>query len=296
MKKKLIIVISITILIIAVIAGLLLYISSLSTTVPSIINMTADNAKNKLNDAGFTNISFVADKSGDSSFMLDYSNWTVIAQTPSVNSSIKKSDEITVTCKKTTEIQRDADKKDQAKLNTQINEIKSQLDTLVSSSVENAMSKVSELGFTATYLHEQSGLDFTEEISGYDEEQLNGWIVTEVSDFDFDNKTVIITINTSENIDDKQDNEASINELDSKLDSAHAWQAVETYGKSQYPHGFKLHYITDAQTTQPSDENTWFLKSSATVTNAYNAKEELTCEAHVSGTTDNPQVIDFIVY
>ena len=47
----------------------------------------------------------------------------------------------------------------------------------------------------------------------------------------------------------------------------------------------------------PSDENTWFYKATADVTNAFGAKQKgLTYECSVTGTTDAPQVVDFNVY
>ena len=85
--------------------------------------------------------------------------------------------------------------------------------------------------------------------------------------------------------------------LDGKLPVSNAWTAVKSYGKQQYPYGFKLHDIMGVLAETAQDENTWFLKATCDVTNEYGAKaKDLVCEAEVAGTKDSPEVISFTVY
>lgn len=86
--------------------------------------------------------------------------------------------------------------------------------------------------------------------------------------------------------------------LEQKLSPAAALGACRQYGKRQYPYGFKTHDILGViQDFTPKDDNTWFYKATADVTNQYGAKAKgLTYECTVTGTTEAPQVIGFNVY
>lgn len=171
------------------------------------------------------------------------------------------------------------------------------LESLSGSSLADAINLIAECGYAATYKHADSMLDYTEEISVLsDDEKANKWIIVECENIDTDSKTIELTINTKENIAENEAQEAMVEKLNAKLGAAYAWQAVKAYGETEYPYGFDLHYIMGVLAEQAVDENTWFLKATVTVTNMYNAKQELTCEANVTGTDDNPEVIDFKVY
>lgn len=86
--------------------------------------------------------------------------------------------------------------------------------------------------------------------------------------------------------------------LEQKLSTSAALSACKQYGKQQYPYGFKTHDITGViQDFTPKDDNTWFYKATADVTNQYGAKAKgLNYECTVTGTTAAPQVIEFNVY
>lgn len=85
--------------------------------------------------------------------------------------------------------------------------------------------------------------------------------------------------------------------LRAKLDVWYAWDAVERYGKRQYPYGFKLEKIKGKLAETVEDENTWFLKATCEVKNEYGTwMKNLVCEASVSGTTESPRIDYFIVY
>lgn len=176
------------------------------------------------------------------------------------------------------------------------NMVVTKLKELEGASLADAMSTVEENGYTATYKHEQSGYDFTEEIKAFDSDQIAKYVITEVNNIDASSKKVYFTINTQENIDKNNKAKEMEETLSSKLESSYAWQAASDYGKNEYPFGFKLHYIKGKLAQEAVDENTWYLKATCTVTNGYNASMEMECEAKVTGTNDNPEVIEFNVY
>ena len=83
--------------------------------------------------------------------------------------------------------------------------------------------------------------------------------------------------------------------LQERLDVAVAMTAMEQYGQSQYPYGFKLNIWADNNQDVAEDENTWFLRYEVTITNAFGAEYKATACARVSGTTDSPYVEEFWV-
>lgn len=54
--------------------------------------------------------------------------------------------------------------------------------------------------------------------------------------------------------------------------------------------------VTGMTVEEAQDGDTWYLKAGCTVTNEYGVEIKATCEAKVTGTTNNPEVIDFNVY
>ena len=172
-----------------------------------------------------------------------------------------------------------------------------QLNRLVGKNLLEVKNKIPEIGYTPKYFHARaSDEDFTDWFAGYTDEELQEWIVTEVRNINAENKTVEIVVNTAENIANDQAAEAQLKALEEKLNVSSAWIAVKSYGEAMYPYGFKLHNFVGKLAESPSDDNTWFLKAECTVTNAFNAEAKLVCEAHVTGTTNNPQIVDFVVY
>lgn len=162
--------------------------------------------------------------------------------------------------------------------------------------VVEALSEVHALGYSAELLHDYTEMDLTSEIESYDEETQRGFQVVRIGEVDSGSMNVVLYVDSITNMKEKQDKEDRQNSLTEKLDPFYAWYAVEDYGDTQYPYGFKLHYIMGQLAQEPIDENTWFLKATCTVENAYGNKSEMTCEAKVTGTTDNPSVIEFNVY
>lgn len=171
-----------------------------------------------------------------------------------------------------------------------------QINALVGKNVNEAKSVISSLNYTATYLHENTLEDFTS-MMGYEEEsELNNWLIREVFDLDSSNKEVTFYVNHTENIERIEKEDQQRKQLEAKLDPIDAWEAAQSYGKKQYPYGFKLHYLVGRLAERPEDDNTWFLKATCTIENEYGNKYDANCEAKVTGTTDNPVVTYFVVY
>lgn len=169
------------------------------------------------------------------------------------------------------------------------------LKELINKPLSEAIKTSKDLGFSINYKHANTGYDFSKEVSVFDDDELSRWIVTDCSDIDINKKTATFSINTTENVAQNNEAEKLKESLESKLDTTTAWNAVTAYGKTVYPYGFKIDYYS-GYTAEPKDENTWFLKATAKVTNEYNAKMDIVFEAYVTGSNDNPEVTEFNIY
>lgn len=159
------------------------------------------------------------------------------------------------------------------------------INSFVGQPLQGLMDKLSEIGYTGTYLAD--GVDFTSFIDSMAADYSVGSV--EINEAD---KTVTANIVLTSNLEAAGAEDA----LSAKLDTGASWTAVENYGETQYPYGFELHYLMGKIAEEAYDENTWFLKAECTVTNESGAEVEGTCEAKVTGTTDSPQVTEFTVY
>lgn len=177
-------------------------------------------------------------------------------------------------------------------------EVNSDFDVLKNRPLIEAIEKTNELGYTATYTHDSSKQDFTDTINMYynnDKDELSKWVIVDIGRVNSNEKTVNFTINTKENIEQNQENKTMEEVLSTKLSQTNAWNAINEYGRTLYPYGFNVKEF-NGYTVKAKDENTWFIKATAKITNEYNAKTEIEFEAYVSGTNDNPEVIEFNIY
>lgn len=251
--------------------------------IQSVVDKKADEAESILKEAGFNKILLTPNESSQSSMVIDSTNWVVVSQEPAAGTAVSSLDtEINLICEKTSE--------------KELNAVNSEIEKLVNGSLTDAIAKIKELGYTAKYTHASSGLDFTNEITAFDDTELAKWVIVEYKNIDTTAKTIELIINTKNNITNAQKEDAKQKALDAKLSSSHAWQAVEAYGKEQYPYGFDLHWIGGNLATEAKDETTWHLKATVTITNENNVKSEKECEAYVTGTSEKPEVTQFDVY
>ncbi len=159
-----------------------------------------------------------------------------------------------------------------------------QLDGYIGKPLSDFMKQVEKLGYTATYFNQ--GYDYTEILSFYTEEDCESLII-EYVDEDPNKKIVYVNILPKENYELKQQEVA----LEEKLTAISSWMAAEKYGKYYYGESFELHYFLGKIAEDAEDENTWFLKAECTV-----GDYKRVCEAYVTGTTDNPEVISFDIH
>lgn len=251
-------------------------------TVPDVVGKTLSEAESTLNDEGFTRIE-VESESGD--LVISKSDWAVISQTPEAGEEASENDTIVLRVENIIEKEQEEIKKEEEEISA-----------LAGGKMADAMSVLSNLGYTVVYEHERTGLDFAGEVGSWGEDELSKWVVTGVDNIDSKEKTVTVRINTQENIDAQIAEENKRKALEEKLPVEYAWQAVEQYGETQYPYGFDLHWMIGKLAEEADDENTWFLKAECKVKNAYGATMQGNCEAQVTGTQDNPQVTYFMVY
>lgn len=282
-------------LLVIVLLGITLVGCSSPKVIPDVIGMTPDEAEEVLKDAGFYSVRL---EDAEGNFALTSTSIEVLSQSPDAGAEAKSSEKIILvvrTNQDASQEEADAAQKERDEKAVEKEEIESTLEALEGKSVLDAEAVVTSLGFTAEYKHSNSGLDYTEEISS--ESDKSRWMIVECKKIDIDQKKITLIINTFENVQNEEANAALVSALNEKLSSGHAWQAVEAYGVLLYPYGFKLHYIVGVLALEAEDENTWYMKATCDVTNEYGATmKDLACEAHVTGTSDNPEVVDFTVY
>lgn len=146
--------------------------------------------------------------------------------------------------------------------------------------VDKTIKKLKQYGYKGEY--SADGVDFTDFIDDFKDDYLTGKM-----EIDNDSKTVKIELVLASNKKAKSDEK----NLESKLEKGASWNAVKHYGEDKYGKDFKLHYLKGKITESMDDKNTWFLKAECTLNG-----EKKTCEAKVSGSTDNPTVKSFDIY
>ena len=169
-------------------------------------------------------------------------------------------------------------------------------DNAVGKPAIDILNELKKLGYTVSFKHAISKMDFTDEVLPVGDDFYIPWIITDVDSYSASSKTASFFINTKEMIDEAQSKSKVADALQAKLDVMDAWQAVESYGTGEFPNGFRVK-LGDRFPPTAEDENTWFLKANYEVKNANNKwVKGGVVEAHVSGTTASPQIVDFKVY
>lgn len=140
-----------------------------------------------------------------------------------------------------------------------------------------------------------SGVNMDKAALETDKKEGVNWVVTEAQG---NGSKVDINIKTTQQVELEQKKQAMYDNLNQKFPADEVFIACRNYGKQQYPYGFKLHSLVGVlQEPTPIDENTWFYKATADITNAFGAKaKDQTMECKVTGTKENPQIVEFNVY
>jgi Uncharacterized protein conserved in bacteria len=72
------------------------------------------------------------------------------------------------------------------------------------------------------------------------------------------------------------------------LTGTYAQAACDTYGKSQFPYGFKAAWIAGKLADRVENDQ-WFFKVTAKVKNEYGAQRETTIECTIAGSNESPE-------
>lgn len=158
-----------------------------------------------------------------------------------------------------------------------------QLDSYIGGELSDLMAAVDELGYTATYFNQ--GEDWTELLT-MDETWPSDFLVGSLNE-DPNAKTVKVHLKLKVNA-EQEEIEAALKE---KLEVGYAWSAAEKYGQDIYGSDFKINYLVGQIDSYAEDADTWSLKAECELHG-----EEKTCEALVTGTTENPEVLSLDVY
>ena len=159
-----------------------------------------------------------------------------------------------------------------------------QLDSYIGGELTDLMAAVEELGYEATYFNQL--VDWTEilpMVDTWSQEFLDGEL-----DVDPDAKTVSVDLKLKVNAEQEEMEGA----LEEKLNTVSAWKAVEKYGRIFYgTDDFEVDYLVGQISAFAEDENTWSLKATGKLYGS-----DVTCEAMVTGTSENPEVLSLNVY
>lgn len=157
--------------------------------------------------------------------------------------------------------------------------------------------ELGRIGYKSEFIHNVTKQDFSESILNSDSEFYVPFVIVKLGHINSETKTALFYIDTTENIERVNEQASIADELNHKLDSNVAWQAVKSYGNEQYIYGFKLHYIKGKLAETVENNDTWFLKAYCDVADVNGIWiKNLICEARVSGSTQNPSVDYFEVY
>ncbi len=149
------------------------------------------------------------------------------------------------------------------------------------------------LGYTATYLDNDTGEDITEKVDAMSWSEKHEYLVLSVESADDVKKEGTFRIDTKDHVARKDDQERLDKELEAKYPYITAFQDVEKYGQSLYPKGFKLHYVLGQQVAEAVDEHTWHLRASCTITQRDGSTVKKDCDAKISGNHDSYTIVSF---
>lgn len=161
--------------------------------------------------------------------------------------------------------------------------------------IRDAKEMAEESGYTFTYTHSHTDMDFTSQIP-LDPEFYDTWLIMGVESVDTKNKTATLLVISEENqqyLESKEQQQAT---LEGKFPKADAWAAMEKYGKDNYPK-FNLKEMGNEIAATARSDSAWFLKTYCTYTDKYGVKwKDKIVEAQISGTPDNPSIDYFYIY
>lgn len=251
-------------------------------TVPDVTGQTIAEATQTLQKAGYYNQT-PQDLDGNPIF-----SGTVTKQTPKAGTKEPTNTKIILTL----ENEETKNKAKTDKLNQVINEIKGKNAVQAMNTLEKE-----HMSGTVTAKNGTNEGNLQQRIRDDDANGIE-WDVTDATPHLDNGGSIDITVDTKANIDAAIAQQAQADKLEQKLSQASTLAACRQYGNRLYPAGFKMHNLIGVlQPLTPVDDDTWSYKVTVDVTNMYGVKmKDLTCECKVTGTTANPQVVEFNVH
>lgn len=155
--------------------------------------------------------------------------------------------------------------------------------------------ELSELGYTVSFKHAVTKMDYTESVLSIDPSDTEWyipWIVTSVDSYKPESKTASFSINTQEAIDEAKNQTI----VKGGPDEDNAMTAFKFYGEELYPYGFKCHWVRETYNRTQAADGSWTIKVGVTITNEYGIERKAVAEGTVGGTANKPVVTYFNVY
>lgn len=277
--------------------------------IPDVTGLTLSEAVEKLNDAGFYNQKHQYPND------IKIPDGTVTRQSPKAGSEQPTYTKITLTVKSDWQIQQEklekemqADRrkaeKETKKREKEKAERQAEADRITrianglkgKNAVEamNILEKDNLLGDIA-YSTGATEDNLEQHIRDNDADGIQ-WVVTDATPrMADDGGHVDLKVNTKAIVDAANAQKEQADKLSQKLSQGAASVACKEYGRQQYPAGFDMHLFNETFT--PVDDNTWNVTATVDITNMFGTElKDRTCTCKVTGTTDNPQVVEFNVY
>lgn len=91
------------------------------------------------------------------------------------------------------------------------------------------------------------------------------------------------------------DQASAVETTSTGLGGTAAQAACDYHAQQEFPYGVDAHWVL-GKIAERIEDDTFFFKVEAEVTNSYNATQSVNIECRVSGTNDNPRVVEFIAY
>lgn len=91
------------------------------------------------------------------------------------------------------------------------------------------------------------------------------------------------------------DQKSAVETTSTGLGGTAAQAACDYHAQQEFPYGVDAHWVL-GKLVERIEEDTFFFKVEADVTNSYNATQYVNIECRVTGSDDNPRVVEFIYY
>ena len=153
----------------------------------------------------------------------------------------------------------------------------------------------SGLTFKAISDGDVSKTDITEDFYNGDGSRIDGWDDWKVVSATQSGNTITCMVDSQENLDAEK--KTAENEKAGDAAAPAVMTACQNEGENRFPYGYKEHDILGViQDVIRQDDGSFYYKVKATVTNEYNARQEVTVECVTTGNNDSQTVTSWNAY